>query len=173
MNYKTYPIIPERLLVNKEAISRILGAPRSHIIQIKNSSRISKKVLLKDGKEVILTIEQLEAEFHRYRRDSGAKLEARPINENLWNVRGTTKNYRIEVIGNEYKCECKDHQEHGSYCKHIWAVILEQEARKGLTCEDCTYYTSHKYCKLRALADLPQLPSSHAVSCHFFNFEEF
>jgi hypothetical protein len=118
--------IPESLLINKSAISRITSIPVNQIIQIK-TSRINGKVvvLLKDG-EVVLTIKELKDEFHRYRREAGSKLKARRISENLWNV----NDYRIEVLGKRYKCECKDHQNHGNYCKHIWAVILEQEARK-------------------------------------------
>lgn len=162
--------IPESLLINKSAISRITSIPVNQIIQIKNSSRINGKVkvVLKDGKEIILTIKELKDEFHRYRMNGAKLLEARPISKNLWNVKGKTNTYRVEVLGsNRYRCECKDHQNHGNYCKHIWAVILKQEAQENLTCEDCTYYTSHNYCKLRASMELPQLPSSHARSCHF------
>ena len=180
--------IPHNLIFNKSAIARILGIPPSQITEWEERGNRLINISLKGnaikrlGCTCTLTAKQLEDEFHRYRMEAGAELEAFHAGESRygdrWDVRSSRGDiYQVEIVDGHYRCICEDWHQHQTRCKHGWAVHFSLEATKKLSCHDCSYWNfSHGgYCQMRAQADLDQLPITHAEICKLMivDFEEF
>lgn len=181
MNYPSITL-PHELVFNKSAIARLMRLRPSQIINFQVNLSDECLVSTADGL-TIFTREQMEEEFHRYRMESGSLLDG-AINHigethygDLWAVEGSRGDvYKVEIVDDHYRCTCGDWHQHGTRCKHGWAVHYHQQAIKKLSCHDCGHWQrSRGYCALRAKADLEQLPITHAEVCYFLvvGFEEF
>lgn len=169
MNYPaTAHQIPAHLIFNKSAIARLLRIPPSHIESfdlVGDTIQITTR-----SQQATLTTKQLDDEFHRYRMEQGASLEAWHVKKThwgeLWSVQGS-EIYQVEAVGDRYHCTCEDWHQHRTRCKHGWAVHFAIEALKKVSCHDCEHWHPRQCCSLRAEADLDQLPITHAEICKF------
>jgi len=178
--------LPRALVITRSEIARVLRCIPSHITAIEDRNSHVVVTLKRDaaarlGSTCTITLDRLETEFHRYRMESGADLEAYHAGDghfgDRWDVRGSNGDlYQVEIVGDHFRCNCEDWHQHQTRCKHGWAVHFTIEATQKLSCHDCGHWQHNRsYCKLRAQADLEQLPITHAETCEFLivGFEEF
>lgn len=179
--------LPYNLVFNKSAIARLLRVPPSTIADfavLDSITNVFLKAAPGSSRGTVATVKNsgLEHEFHRFRMDAGADLEAHLVGDGhfgeRWDVPGSKGDtYKVEVAENEYRCTCEDWHQHQTKCKHGWAVHFAKTAIGKLSCHDCGHWTPAMggICKLRAETELEQLPITHAEVCSFLvvGFEEW
>jgi hypothetical protein len=127
--------LPLSLVLTRAAISRITGVLPRYITSFELEFddlicvRIKPTRANMKPKPIILSLAQLEAEFHRFRSDGARSLvcmSSRTTSRGtiVHQVEGQGADvYLVEESETHLACVCEDWHLHATVCKHGWAIL--------------------------------------------------
>jgi hypothetical protein len=126
--------IPLSLLVNRAAIARVACIEPRRILEFGQEFDGLVVARIKPTKAdprgaLVYSMEQMIAEFHRFRRENSRSLVVMgaPVRTMLGlrhRVEGAGADiYFVEERAGRLNCNCEDYHQHETLCKHGWAVL--------------------------------------------------
>ena len=121
-------MIHNRIIINKSAAARVLNVAVKLVQEVREFANVVW-VWIKGQRPRFVSKAAFVRQFHTFRRlgSTGCFVLAvsRTDHGSFWSVQGSSGIHTVNTSydTHEIRCSCDDFQHHGSFCKHIHAVI--------------------------------------------------
>lgn len=121
-------MIHNRVIINKSAAARVLNVAVKLVLEVREFARVVL-VIVKGWRPRFVSKGAFIRQFHSFRRAGSTGCYvlsvSRTSHGSFWSVQGSSGIHTVTTSydTHEIRCSCDDFQHHGSFCKHIHAVI--------------------------------------------------